>query len=107
MKKIILTIIIVSMLLFSSNVLAIVRYHPERDEAQEAEIMRLSQEVEKVKTSFGRMEAENRELRKENQDLKKEIGSIKKIVMTFQEQMLSLQRIVLSFVKTLIGLYGN
>ena len=71
MRKIILTIIIVSMLLFSSNALAIVRYHPERDEAQELEIMRLSQEVERIKTDIDELRTENQELKKRKSRVKR------------------------------------
>ena len=99
MKKIILSIIIVSMLLFSSNALAIVRYHPERDDAQEFEIDELQKDVSLFRVRIGGLEAKNRKLKIEVQELRGELEEINTIVMTFQKQILNILNIVLSFAK--------
>ena len=99
MKKIILSIIIVSMLLFSSNALAIVRYHPERDDAQEFEIDELQKDISLFRVRIGGLEAKNRKLKIEVQELRGELEEINTIVMTFQKQILNILNIVLSFAK--------
>jgi len=97
MKKVILSIIVVSMLFISSNAMAIVRYHPERDEAQEEAIENLEESITSIRNERIKYYAEIEKIKAENKELKREIKELREQTETFQGQLVNILRIVLTF----------
>ena len=99
MKKAIITLLIISIFICSSNTFAAVGHKS----IIEATLIEVDKRLEPLEREIEQLRAENQELRKDIDYLRNDLGAIQKIVMIFQGQIIEVQKIVISFARNFLG----